>query len=661
MQADRPAQPPPKPPLNTSRKRFRAFQETRAHLPPPPLGDKPPTRLGFAKRYGVWLRPHAWRLALLFSLSLVSIGIDMVWPLVSAHLIDDVILNPQLSIERKVGELTGFALGMGGLFVFGSGLSWLRSLRLQLLNSRLAFQLRGSLFYRILRLPMSELTEMKTGGILSRLSSDVDSTTGLLQQALLSPVLSSLRLLITLGIIFTLNWRIAAAVMVAMPPILLAQNLWARRIRSIWKSMGQDRQEIDARVSEGLSGVRIVRGFRREQGEQLAYTVGHHTVIRKQMLATRAQRSVALIWELIMPLAQVTIIGFGGYLVVKGQATLGVLIAFQGYVWRLLEPVMQIASSISETQRGLAAMERVFDVFDKPEEKPDPPDAVAAPERVEELRFEQVSFSYRSDVPVLHDFNLRVPGGNVVALVGASGAGKTTVTDLLARFYDPTVGRILLNGIDLRQIRLKSFRALLGIVQQEVFLFDGSVRDNIAYGRTDASQAEVLDAARRANADEFIRRLPEGYDTLIGERGVKLSGGQRQRLSIARALLADPKILILDEATSSLDTESEQLIQASIDELLRDRTTFIIAHRLSTIAHADQIVVLDAGVIVEQGTHQELLRRGGRYAAMVARQSRSAHEHERDPEREITGRREGGKETENLGSAGPTARNETSS
>jgi ATP-binding cassette subfamily B protein/subfamily B ATP-binding cassette protein MsbA len=502
----------------------------------------------------------------------------------------------------------------------GAGVGWVRSLRLQLLTSRLAFQLRSLLFHRILRLPMRDLTEMKTGGILSRLSSDVDGTTGLLQQALLSPVLATLRLVITLCIIFSLNWRLASTVMLVLPLILLVQNLWLRRIRQIWKSMGQDRQEIDARVSEGLSGVRIVRGFGREQREELAYTIGHHTVIRKQMLATRTQRSIGLIWELIVPLAQVTIIACGGYWVVQGEATIGVLIAFQGYMWRLLEPAMQISSSISETQRGLASMERVFDILDKPQEKPDLPNAVAAPERVAQVRFEDVSFSYRPGVPVLRHFELTVPGGSVVALVGQSGAGKTTVTDLLARFYDPSAGRILLNGVDLQQIRLKSFRSLLGIVQQEVFLFDGSVRDNIAYGRIAASEAEVLDAARRANADEFIERLPEGYDTLIGERGVKLSGGQRQRLSIARALLADPQILILDEATSNLDTESEQLIQASLDELVRDRTTFIIAHRLSTIMHADQIVVLDAGVIVEQGTHHELLRRGGRYADMVARQ-----------------------------------------
>jgi ATP-binding cassette, subfamily B, bacterial len=607
--------------LNTSKKRFTAFRRSRSETPPLSPSGAALRRSEYWRRYVRLLRRHTAALFWLIALSVLGIAIDMVWPLMSAHLIDHVILSKELSAERKVAELVAFALGMAGLLLLGAGLGWGRALGLQLLNSKLAFELRASLFHRVLRLPMAELTEMKTGGILSRLSGDVDSTTGLLQQALLSPLLAGLRLIATLTIIFSLNWRIACAVLLILPPILLAQNLWVRRLRVIWKSTGQDRQEIDARVSEGLGGVRIVRGFGREQREAQAYTVGHHTVIRKVMLATRTQRFVSLIWELLAPLGQVAIIAFGGYLVVRGLATVGVLIAIQGYMWRLLEPAMQISSSISETQRGLAAMERVFDVLDKPEEKPDVPGAVSAPPRVDELRFEDVSFEYRPGLPVLKHFDLTVPGGSVVALVGPSGAGKTTVTDLLARFYDPTRGKIRLNGVDLRDIKLKSYRSLLGIVQQEVFLFDGSVRENIAYGRHTASDEEVRDAARRANADEFIRRLPDGYDTLIGERGVKLSGGQRQRLSIARALLADPEILILDEATSNLDTESEQLIQASIDELLRDRTTFIIAHRLSTITHADQIVVLDGGSIVEQGSHHELLRLGGRYAEMVARQT----------------------------------------
>jgi ATP-binding cassette subfamily B protein/subfamily B ATP-binding cassette protein MsbA len=268
-------------------------------------------------------------------------------------------------------------------------------------------------------------------------------------------------------------------------------------------------------------------------------------------------------------------------------------------------------------------MERVFEILALEKDKPDRPDASEAPAVVNELRFENVHFEYHSDKPVIHDFNVTVPGGRVVALVGRSGAGKTTITDLVARFHDPTRGRIVLNGVDIRDFKLKSYRGLLAIVQQEVFLFDGTVRDNIAYARQDVSDAAIEDAAHRANAHEFIIKLPNGYETLVGERGVKLSGGQRQRLAIARAILAAPQILILDEATSNLDTESEQLIQASMATLLAGRTTFVIAHRLSTVRRADLILLMEDGRVIERGTHDELMAARGVYYDMVLRQMES--------------------------------------
>ena len=570
-------------------------------------------------------------------LGLSSIAIDLVWPLASRYLIDRVILEPALPLGVKLTRLVLIAAGIAALFMANAAFDWLRSFRSQLLDSRFSTALRARLFRRVLRLPMADIGEMKTGGVISRLSNDVDHTTGLLQSALLNPLLSGVRLLTTLCVIFVLDYRIAGAIVLAVPPIVFAQNVWLRKSRRIWKSMGQDRAEIDARVSEGLNGLRVVRGFAKERSEEASYLLGQHTVVRKHTLATRAQRSVSLVWDLVMPLTQITILGFGGYLVLHGQTTVGTLMAFQGLLMRLIDPITELVKSLSETQRGLAALERVGDVFDKPAEKPDRPRAVDAPSRVREIHFSHVHFAYRKDAPVIRDFELRVPGGSVVALVGESGAGKTTLTDLVARFHDPTSGAIRVNGLDIRDMRLRSYRKLLGIVQQETFLFDGTVSDNIAYGRAGASQAEVEDAARAAHAHEFISRLPEGYETLVGERGVKLSGGQRQRLSIARALLAAPEILILDEATSNLDTESEQLIQASMQRLLKGRTTFMIAHRLSTIRQADLIVVLGAGRILEVGDHDSLLRRNGVYAEMVDRQFQAS---DRDPESQRTIRRE---------------------
>ena len=625
----------------TSKQRFVAFRESSrksgASSPHRPSLATLSRRQARIAQCWQWLRPHRHTLWLLASLGLSSIAIDLVWPLASRYLIDHVILEPTLAVPVKLRRLLLIAAGIAALFLVNSLFDWVRSFRSQLLDSRFSTALRARLFRRVLRLPMADVGELKTGGVMSRLSADVDHTTALLQSALLNPLLSGVRLLATLCVIFALDWRIAGAVLLAVPPIVVAQNLWLRKSRRIWKSMGQDRSAIDARVSEGLNGLRVVRGFAKERSEEASYLLGQHTVVRKHSLATGTQRSVALVWDLVMPLTQITILGLGGYLVLRGQTTVGTLIAFQGLLLRLIDPITELVKSLSETQRGLAALERVADVLDKPEEKPDRPRAVDAPARVHEIHFSHVNFGYRKDASVIRDFELRVPGGSVVALVGESGAGKTTLTDLVARFHDPTSGAIRVNGLDIRDLRLRSYRKLLGIVQQETFLFDGTVSDNIAYGRPDASTDEVEEAARAAHAHDFVSRLPEGYDTLVGERGVKLSGGQRQRLSIARALLAAPEILILDEATSSLDTESEQLIQASMQRLLQGRTTFIVAHRLSTIRQADLIVVLGDGRILESGTHECLMRRDGVYADMVERQFQTQT---RKPESQRTLRRE---------------------
>jgi ATP-binding cassette subfamily B protein len=577
-------------------------------------------RRRYLRDYINWLRPYVRPLLLLFVTAVFVAGLDMAHPLFMRYIIDQVLLTEGVPASTRLMQLNMAGAAFLLVIVVGQVLGDWRNYRQQVLNKQVMLSLRRALHHRLLHLPLHQLSDMKTGGIVSRLSGDVDTTAGLLQMAIISPGVAVLRLLMALGILFFLNWRLAASAIGIVPGIMLVSFYFARRVRPIYRAIREDSNQVDGRVAELFGGIRVVRAFQREPREQRNYSVGHHTIARKELFAHRREMVLWGAWGFMLAVVSLVIVWFGGYLQIEGRASVGDIMAFQWYTFLLLNPVWQIVNSFSELQRSLAAMERVFEILAMPQDKPDPPDALDAPVRVTEMRFVDVSFAYREGEPVVSNFDLTVPGGSVVALVGRSGAGKTTVTDLVARFHDPTQGEILLNGIDLRKLRLRSYRQLLGVVQQEVFLFDGTVRENLAYGRRDATEAEIIDAAKRANAHEFIAPLPDGYESIIGERGVKLSGGQRQRLAIARALLADPQILILDEATSNLDTESEQLIQGSLTELLRGRTSFVIAHRLSTIAHADLIVVLEGGRIVERGTHADLMRAQGTYFSMVTRQ-----------------------------------------
>ena len=580
-------------------------------------------RRRYVGEYLRWLRPHRYAVGALFVLALLLAGLEMVEPLFMRFIIDKVLLNSGLDVASKLGRLHLAGALFVVVIVLSRLIEVLKDYRQRLVNVRVMLSLRQSLFDRLLHLPLPKLWDMKTGGILSRLTGDVDTTTGLLQMAIMSPAISIIRLSIAVGLLLALNWRLALTALAIIPGVMLLSFAFSRRIRPIYRVVRKDVERIDGRVGETFSGIRVVRAFRREVRELLDYMVGRHTVLRKEMFAHRRELILWTSWGLLLGAVNVVIVWYGGYLNIVSRASIGDIMAFQWYTFLLLNPVWNIVNTFSELQRSLAAMERVFEILGMENDKPDRPDACDAPRIVHEIRFENVEFEYREGQPVVRDFSITVPGGSVVALVGRSGAGKTTVTDLVARFHDPTRGRILVNGSDIRDFRLRTYRDLLAIVQQEVFLFDGSVRDNVAYGRHDATEAEVEAAARRANAHEFILKLPGQYETFIGERGVKLSGGQCQRLAIARAILASPQILILDEATSNLDTESEQLIQASMATLLAGRTTFVIAHRLSTIRRADLILLLENGRVMERGNHEQLMSARGDYYRMVLRQMES--------------------------------------
>lgn len=496
-------------------------------------------------------------------------------------------------------------------------------------TKRIQMSIRKRLFEHAVRLPLNRVHDLKSGGIASILREDGGSVGDLVFGLLYNPWRAIIQLLGSLIILAWVDWKLLLGAVMIIPAVFFTHRTWIRQIRPRFRDVRARREEIDAHATESFGGMRVVRAFGRQRSETSRMMVNNHLMGRQELGVWWWARGIELVWATIIPLATTGLMLYGGYQVIHEQLTIGDLMMFLVYLLMLLEPLAVLAESAAAFQNSLSGLDRVLDLMEEPLEMPKTENSVNVNKAdvVGNITISNVAFRYSEEhPPALEDVNLEIASGEVIALVGPSGAGKTTFCNLIARFYDPTSGNIQLDGRDLRDIDVESYRRLLGVVEQDVFLFDGSVAENIGFANREATIEEIQRAAEIANAAEFISNLPAGYATVIGERGVKLSGGQRQRIAIARAILADPKILILDEATSNLDTESERLIQNSLNELMRNRTSFVIAHRLSTIRHADRILVLENGRITETGTHDELMDSTGKYRDMVLMQTANATE-----------------------------------
>jgi ATP-binding cassette subfamily B protein len=496
------------------------------------------------------------------------------------------------------------------------GASYAQTYLTSWVGEHVILDLRRALFAHIQKLSMDFFSRQKTGWIVSRLTNDIDALSQLVTDGVTSLVTNGLTFAGAIVFLFILDWRLALATMTIMPLVVGATLVFRARSARAYALVRDRIAAVSAHLQESISGVRVLKAFRREAADRAALERAN-AEYRDVNMRTVVQSGLYFPFvEFMSAAGTVVVLWYGGSLVGDGKLRIGVLVAFIGYLASFFDPLQQLSQLYNTFQSSMAAVQKVFTVLDTEPDMLDAPDAVPLPDVAGDLELRHVTFGYDADKPVVHDVSFGVPAGRTVALVGATGAGKSTLVKLLARFYDPQEGAVLIDGHDLRGVTARSLREQLAVVPQEAFLFSGSVLDNIRFARPSADPEEVKRVARIVGAHDFIAALPDGYDTQVQEGGGGLSTGQRQLISFARALLADPRVLILDEATSSVDAESERRIEHAMDVLFSDRTSVIVAHRLSTVRYADEILVVDAGRIVERGTHAELLDREGRYAGL---------------------------------------------